>query len=207
MPGMKQGQNRSAAWRGIVPKTAESLLAAIADPGDHARWGEFVARYTPMMRMYLARRFPAADAEDIIQETFISLVKAIPRYTYVPEEKGHFRSYLTGILHHKAANAVECDIRRRKAECAHTEEEHRERREEKGWRRSAMEIALQQLLADESMQPRTREVFRRVAVNGEKPAEVAESFGVSLNAIYQMKDRAKRRLKELVAALEAAVEA
>ena len=70
-----------------------------------------------------------------------------------------------------------------------------------------MEIALPQLLADESMQPRTREVFRRGAVNGEKPAEVAESFGVSLNAIYQMKDRAKRRLKELVAALEAAVEA
>ena len=65
-----------------------------------------------------------------------------------------------------------------------------------------MEIALRQLLADDTVHARTREVFRRVAVNGEKPEDVASDFGITRNAVYQMKDRMMTRLREFVAALE-----
>ena len=65
-----------------------------------------------------------------------------------------------------------------------------------------MEIALRQLLADDSVHERTREVFRRVAVNGEKPEDVGLSLGVSRNAVDQMKSRMMARLKDLVKALE-----
>ena len=51
------------------------------------------------------------------------------------------------------------------------------------------------------MNNRTREVFRRVAVNGEKPEDVALSFGISRNAVDQMKSRMMARLKKLVGAL------
>ena len=37
-----------------------------------------------------------------------------------------------------------------------------------------------------------------MAINGEKPEEVASSFGMKRNAIDQLKDRCIRRLKELV---------
>ena len=48
-------------------------------------------------------------------------------------------------------------------------------------------------------------MFRRVAVNGEKPADVAESFGISRNTVDQIKDRARRRLKDIIKALEEVV--
>ena len=67
-----------------------------------------------------------------------------------------------------------------------------------------MEIALRQLLADSTIHERTRIVFARVAVNGEKPDDVAVAFGIKRNAVDQMKSRMMERLKELVAALEKA---
>ena len=76
--------------------------------------------------------------------------------------------------------------------------------EEKEWRESLLEIALQQLLADSSIHERTRLVFARVAVNGEKPEDVAAAFGIERNAVDQMKSRMMARLKELVVALEKA---
>jgi len=47
-------------------------------------------------------------------------------------------------------------------------------------------------------------VFTRVAVNGEKPEDVAAAFGIERNAVDQIKSRLTARLKELVAALEKA---
>ena len=67
-----------------------------------------------------------------------------------------------------------------------------------------LEIALQQLLNDESIQSRTRQVFLRVAVNGDSPNDVAAAFGIERNAVDQIKNRMMSRLRELVASLEKA---
>ena len=74
--------------------------------------------------------------------------------------------------------------------------------DEQAWREALLEIALQQLMNDESIQSRTRQVFLRVAVNGEKPDDVAAAFGIERNAVDQIKNRMTARLRELVAALE-----
>ena len=68
--------------------------------------------------------------------------------------------------------------------------------------RARFEIALRQLLSDDTVHARTREVFRRVAVNGEKPDAVASDFGITRNAVDQMKSRMMSRLRDFVAALE-----
>ena len=57
-------------------------------------------------------------------------------------------------------------------------------------------------LPDKTIHELTREVFRRVAVNGENPEDVASDIGKTRNAVYQMKDRMMTRLKGFVAALE-----
>ena len=74
--------------------------------------------------------------------------------------------------------------------------------DEQSWREALLEIALQQLLNDESIQSRTRQVFLRVAVNGDSPNDVADAFGIERNAVDQIKNRMMSRLRELVAALE-----
>ena len=215
-----------------IPTTSTTLLRDLAQDSQHARWGEFVARYRPMMEAYLRERFPHVDVDDAVQETLIALIKSMPVYRYVPEETGHFHSYLTGILRHKALRQVRSDRQRAKiaemlcngestlgrarSPVSPERSEPRKRSlevcaphnempgDEQSWREALMEIALQQLLADESVHARTREVFRRVAVNGEKPEDVGSSLGITRNAVDQMKSRMTLRLKELVRALEKA---
>ena len=186
-----------------IPKTSTTLLREIAQDTRHARWSEFVTRYRPMMEAYMRERFPTLDADDIIQETFIALMRAFPSYRYSPDEKGCFHNYLTGILRHRALAAIAADVRRteRESEAAVRCEPHDA---EKSWRESLFEVALQQMLADDTIHNRTKQVFVRVAVNGEKPEDVAASFGITRNAVDQMKARLMARLRELVNALEIA---
>lgn len=70
------------------------------------------------------------------------------------------------------------------------------------WKKSAYEIALRRFLSDPRVQPQTKEIFTRVAIRGEKPEVVATDFGLTRNAVDQIKDRTIRRLKALVAELE-----
>ena len=90
----------------MIPSTSTTLLRQIGSDAHHARWAEFVARYMPMCRQYLRRHFPSLEADDIMQDTFIALAKALPDYHYAPKERGHFRNYLVGVLRNKALMAL-----------------------------------------------------------------------------------------------------
>ena len=188
-----------------IPTTSTTLLRDVASDPQHVRWGEFVARYRPMMEAFMRERFPSIDADDVIQETFIALCKVLPSYSYEPDEKGHFRNYLTGILRNKA-------LRRLRKEQKDAEVAAELRRaggrplsaadDEKGWRESVFELALQRFLADESIADRTKRIFERTALNGESPETVAPAFKMTRHAVDQAKSRAMARLRELVKELE-----
>ena len=90
-----------------IPTTSTTLLRDLAQDSQHARWGEFVARYRPMMEAFMRERFPSLDADDVIQETLIELIRVFPVYRYSPKEKGHFHNYLTGILRHRALRMMD----------------------------------------------------------------------------------------------------
>lgn len=194
----------------LIPTTSTTLLRDLAQDSQHARWGEFVARYRPMMEAFMRERFPSLDADEVIQETLIELIRVFPVYRYSQREKGHFHNYLTGVLRHRALRMIgETETRslrqRKYAEDAAVDGTRAAASDDDAtWRESLMEIALQQLLSDQTVHERTRLVFARIAVNGEKPDDVAASFGITRNAVDQMKSRMMTRLKELVAALEKA---
>lgn len=208
-----------------IPATSTTLLRDLANDSQHARWAEFVTRYRPMMEAFMREHFPSLDADDVIQETLIAVCTALPSYRYVPEEKGYFHNYLTGILRNKALRQLHKE--QRQAEIA--DEMRRSRGDvpqcmanggrarspsvsqgviqgddEQSWRVTLVEIALQQLMSDESIQSRTRQVFLRVVVNGEKPEAVAAAFGITCNGVYLIKNRMMPRLQKIVAALEKA---
>jgi DNA-directed RNA polymerase specialized sigma24 family protein len=69
-----------------IPPTSATLLNDLAHDSQHARWGEFVARYRPMMEEFLRKAFPSVDADETVQETLVSLIRQMPVYRYVPEE-------------------------------------------------------------------------------------------------------------------------
>ena len=189
-----------------VPTTSTTLLRDLAQDSQHARWGEFAQRYRPMMEAFMRERFPTVDADDAVQEALIALIKVFPVYKYSPEDTGAFHNYLTGILRRRALRVIESESRRLNKEQKYHEIEELassggNEDDRSSWRESVLEIALQQLLADESINDRTKQAFVRVAVNGEKPESVAKSFGITRNAVDQMKARMKNRLRELADAL------
>ena len=192
-----------------TPKTSESLLIAIASNPGSTRWAEFVKRYEPMMRAYLAARFPAIDADDAIQETLCALMALLPSYRYAPDETGLFRSYLTGVLRNKAMMAIRANARRIRreqaaAEAGEAESGDAENVEEadRDFRHSAYELALREFFAAKSVLPRTKEIFRRVALGGESPAKVAEDYGIARNAVDQIKARSTAKIRKLAESLE-----
>ena len=189
-----------------VPTTSTTLLRDIGSSADNARWGEFVERYHGMMVAYLKANFPSLEAEDIVQETLMALSGILPNYQYDPEAKGYFHNYLTGILRNKARR--ECEKRARdKASreavvsfSAESDSAHDARIAE--WQKSVYEIAMRELLSDESIHQRSKQIFLRLAVDGMSPTEVASAYGVERNAVDKIKSRMISRLREIVASLE-----
>ena len=60
------------------PETNESLICRGNDPADAASWSVFLAIYRPIMvRMAFSQGFQHADAEDLAQQVFLSVSKAI----------------------------------------------------------------------------------------------------------------------------------
>lgn len=190
------------------PTTSTTLLRDLGADPRSPRWAELVARYGPSLRSFLAAKFPSlADvADDLVQETFLALAKRLPDYRHAPDDKGRFHAYLSGILRFLAVDelrrrAREEGARAGAAELAAASEPTEG--EARAWRQAAYEVALAQYLADPSVQTRTKEVFRRVALAGEDPATVAAAYGVSRNAVDQIRSRATRKLRELAEALAA----
>lgn len=193
-----------------MPETSTTLLRDVAEDADNPRWGEFVARYRPALEAFMVERFPGLDADDLIQETFIAIAKALPDYRYAPDEKGRFRSFLTGILHHKALNALRGARRQQERARVYVASQPAESSaaddEAQVWRETLYEVALQQVLANPDIADRSKQMFIRTAIKGEKPEAVAESLAVSREVVDQTKKRMIARLRKIIDGLKAADE-
>lgn len=184
-----------------IPLTSVSLIRTLAEDPQSARWAELYRLYEEPMRGFLHQRFPSLEPEDLIQETMAALAARLPDYRYTPDEKGHFRNYLMGILKHKAMNA----LAKRSREAA-AKEDLRARSPERpveddSWKTAALEVAIAQLMADESINALHRTVFRHVALMHERPDAVAARFGISRNNVDQIKKRMIARLGAIVTGL------
>jgi RNA polymerase sigma factor (sigma-70 family) len=181
------------------------MLKQIAGAAEHPRWAEFVAAYRPMMEAYMQERFPGLEADDLIQETLLALMDALPGYVAVPSGQGAFHNYLTGVLRHKALNALRSESRRKRTEsrlAADAADGAAADAEEAAWREAVYAAALEQLLADPSVNARHKQMFVRTALRGEKPADVAASLLATRDVVDQAKKRMTARLRELVERME-----
>jgi len=200
-----------------VPETSTTLLKTLARDSQNVRWSEFVVRYRPMMEAFMRERFPSVDSDDAIQEVLVALCRVLPGYRYAPDEKGRFRSYLTGILRNKAMRILRRQKRDDEMLADYVADGAANGRDgspscpqcqvdavvdDQSYRESLFEIALQEFLSCESVADRTKRIFERTALNGESPEDVAESFNMTRHAVDQAKSRAMARLRELVKKLE-----
>ena len=185
------------------PTTSTTLLKQISGAADHPRWAEFVAKYRPMMEGYMRERFPGLEPDDLVQETLLGVMKALPGYVEREDRKGAFHNFLTGVLRHKAIDALQQAGRRSGAESlAAGEQRAGDGDSEEEWRRTIYAVALGQLMDNPRLGARSKQIFLRTALRGEKPQAVAESLGVARSVVDLTKARMTARLRELVERLK-----
>lgn len=186
------------------PETNPSLIARVKDLGDGASWEEFLGIYQPVVfRMARKWGLQDADAQDVMQQVFLSISRSIQHWKADPSQPP-FRAWLTTIVR----NAVTKSLTRRPRDAASgstsiaelldnqpdpvaTESEilAEARREVVLWAASQIQSEFSQ---------ETWSIFQKTAIQGIPIAEVAQSTGRSAGSIYVSRYRVIARLKEKV---------
>jgi RNA polymerase sigma factor (sigma-70 family) len=186
-----------------APSTHASLLIRLRDPADEGAWFEFTEIYGPLVRRIArCRGLQDADAEDLTQEVFRAVARAIERYDPDPD-KGSFRGWLSRIARNLIINLVAA--RRRHPQGTGDTDVLRlleDQPDPTGEDSAVFEAEHQRRLilwAAERIRGELPEAawqaFWQAGVEGRPPKEVAEALGMSLGTVYQYKSRAVVRIR------------
>lgn len=181
------------------PTTRLSLLVRLKQGDDPAAWHGLEEMYRPMLiRVCRARGLQPADADDVVQNVFVGLVRGLRAFEYDPA-KGRFRDYLGRCL----LNAMADWARRRgrevpasnhAAEPGGTGDVHAAFEQE--WVDHHYRAAVAKVL--ETCDPRSVEIFQ-AAMAGRDVPQIAATLGMTEAAVYKALSRTRLRLRELIA--------
>ncbi|HEV3118237.1 MAG TPA: sigma-70 family RNA polymerase sigma factor [Gemmataceae bacterium] len=187
-----------------MPDTSISLLERLRLQPDEGSWKRLVDLYVPLIRGWL-RRYDVSpeDAEDLAQDVMALVVREIPDFQH-NQQPGAFRKWLRTITVNrlrmlwrarqgKAAASGNSDVLQMLDQLEDPnsglsrvwDEQHNQH-----VARRLMEMIQPQFA------PATWKAFRRVVLDGQKPAVVAAEFGISVNAVLLAKSRVLRRLRQ-----------
>lgn len=188
------------------PITDTKLLNALCQGPDQVRWMEFSNVYTPVIRYYLGslrekyKSIQESMFDDIVQETLITLMKAFPDRKY-DRGQGKFHSFLYGIVRNKALKATERVVRGIEVEMPENMPEVSSQENDAALERYQNTNALLRMLVDRVFEGnrwsgKSKEIFLRLTMENAKPRDLAREYGMKENAIYQLKNRVMKKLKE-----------
>ncbi len=189
--------------------TSVSLFERLRD--DRSRevaWAEFVDRYGRLIYRWCQRwGLQASDAEDVTQETLLTLVRLIAEFRYDPSRS--FRSYMKSIAHSvwyhtnqkrstrlataggsAALEALASTVAR---------DDLAERFEALAWR-ELYQQAFDRVKGRVAAQ--TWSAFERSALEHQPLAEVARQLGVRIEQVYAARNRVQSLLREEIQLLD-----
>jgi RNA polymerase sigma factor (sigma-70 family) len=192
----------SSSW------TSLTLLARLGNAGDSGAWEQFVSIYGPLVYRYALRRgLQNADAEDLIQEVMVTVVKALR--TYNPE-RGRFRNWLFTVVRNKLNDLSrsgqrqprgtgDSGVQRLLAQQPASDEFlsalWNEEYERFLWKLAASRVR-------ERVREATWKAFWLATVEQRNPKEVAESLQLSVAAVYLAISRVRGMLRKQVQRLQ-----
>jgi RNA polymerase sigma-70 factor (ECF subfamily) len=156
--------------------------------------------YRPfLVGLLRARSLPAQDLDDLIQDVLLTLVRELPQFRH-NGKPGAFRAWLRAI----AANRLRSYWRSRGRDVPTDlmtlaeQFEDSASEQSKHWDELHRQHVLTRLLslAERRFEPATFQAFRRVALEGVAPAQVAEELKMSVPAVYVAKSRVLRHLRQ-----------
>lgn len=204
--------------------TSTTLIRDVASNRDSSRWEEFARRYRPMIeRMVEAsaakfQRLPESDRDDIVQEAYASIQRAIANGFSYDHSRGGFRHYLSSAVARLVGrfakkNSAEEYIRAMPAASEDNGQRNpidripsHESADSLVCDESDAElmfetwaIALDGVLARPQVSPNSRAAVLRLLRDGADVASVAAEFKMKPNALYQLKNRVMRAVRRELA--------
>ena len=189
-----------------MPETSASLLGRLIEQPDSESWERFNQLYRPFLKSHLERHYSLQpnDADDVTQDVLLVVIRRVQEFRH-SGRRGAFRSWLRTIT----ANQIRAFWRQKRSQPVGTgDSEVMSKLDQLEDPTSAMSQlwdlehdrhVLGQLLSsiEPEFKPKTWQAFLRLMKDGVPAAEVAQEFGMTLEAVYVAKSKIMRRLREL----------
>lgn len=182
--------------------TRQTLLARLRDVGDDATWRDFFDTYWKLI--YRAGRkagLSDAEAQDLVQETVLSVYKKMPGFQYDPA-RGTFRGWLLKLTWWRITDQV----RKRKSRETSLSKPERENDIanvaeeaqlqdfwEAEWEKNLMEAAIERAKA--KVHPKQFQIFDLYVLREGSVSSVASRLNISAAQVYLAKHRVGNAVK------------
>jgi RNA polymerase sigma-70 factor (ECF subfamily) len=176
----------SIPGRDSLSEADDRTVASRAADGDIRAFEILMRRYGSLMNAYAARIVRPADAEDVVQETFVTAWQDLPTL----ENLGSVRSWLITIVTRKSIDKLRA--RRDQESLDDHEIEDTADGPEASASASSLDEALSQALSDLPEDQRRCWVLRELAGYGYQ--EIAEELGIPVSTVRGLLARSRKTL-------------
>jgi len=198
----------------LIP-TRTTLLQRLKNWQDESSWQDFFDTYWKLMyNVALKAGLSETEAEDVVQETMISVARHMPTFKYDPSV-GTFKAWLLNMTRwritdqlRKRAPSAECQLLSKEiATDTHPMDEVADPASqdiyalwEAEWEKNLFEAAIGHV--KRRFDPQKYQIFDLYVNKEWAPERVAEAFGIPVGQVYLAKHRVTTMIKEEVKRLE-----
>jgi RNA polymerase sigma-70 factor (ECF subfamily) len=191
--------------------TRRSLLSRLRNPDDNASWEDFFRTYSKLIhRVAIKAGLTESEAEEVVQETLITVSKKIPGFKY-DSALGSFKGWLLQIVRWRIADQMRRRSPQEAGSRASTSETGSRRTRtverlpdprqidlevlwDEEWQRAALTAAGARVKAQVS--PKQYQIFDLYVLKQWPVAKVSETLGVSATQVYLAKHRVSRLMTQ-----------
>ena len=206
--------NPSRAIPDLIP-TRRSLLSRLRELDDNESWRDFFQTYWRLIYVVaLKAKLSETEAQEVVQETVISVAKQMPGFRYDPA-RGRFKGWLLKITRRRIADQVRKRMQASGASGGHPVEtlnaEHIESVPDPAgcdleaiwdeeWKKHLFNAAVANI--KKQVKPEHYQLFDLYVVQKWPVRKITQTLGVNAGQVYLAKHRISSLLKKEIARLE-----
>jgi RNA polymerase sigma-70 factor (ECF subfamily) len=189
-------------WHRALEATRQSLLTRLKSVDDQAGWQRFFDTYAGVIHSLAMRSgLNAAEADDALQETMLSVAREMPGFRYDPT-KGSFKAWLFQIARRRIADQFRRRVRNQRdgdnaadaiERAADVGVDPLNQLWDEEWRQNQLQLAIDRV--KQKVAPRQWQMFDLVALQAWPLKRICDVLGVNRAQVYMAKMRVGRLLK------------